>query len=85
MKRQQREAEEGPPEPVIYFTPREERLAREHQRREDRRLGVDRAADREQQLISHLNAVYGESPEAKAINQRSKYEYQRLYFPTYTF
>jgi hypothetical protein len=83
LRRQRLAETEGPPEPVIYFTPREERLAREHQQRQDRLNGVDHEAEREVRLIRHLQAVYGESPEAAAIGKRSPYAYERLYFPDY--
>jgi hypothetical protein len=85
ISRERDAAAEGPrlASPTDGMSLREQRLYLEHQRREDRRLGVDRAADAEYRLIRHLQAVYGESPEAAAINRKSVTAYERLYFPDY--
>jgi hypothetical protein len=76
---------EGPrlASPTDGMSLREQRLYQAHQRREDRRLGIDRAADEERRLLKHLDAVYGQTPEAAALNRKSPYAYERLYFPDY--
>jgi hypothetical protein len=82
-QRMAEQEEDRPENPLAGWSLRDQRLYWQHQRRQDRRNGIDHAADAEHRLIQHLNVVYGESPEGEALNRKSPYDYVKLNFPDY--